>query len=218
MGNDSVLAPDYILNELILKGSNRTNDALVTEFKREKYSFTLLEATYRERTRIPWEERNYISFGLEADNGYLTRAGSLLADQYIVYNSRVFCTRWNGLEKGSIFDDALDDKELEGSLIYLLQSGIDFVKNNSKVRFTKAGMERIDKPDYAERAVVESLVNSLIHRDYIIMGAEIHIDMYDNRLEITSPGGMYKGRAVHGATWQRLEKNPKRNKKPAWLY
>jgi len=218
LGNDSVLAPDYILNELILKGSNRTNDALVTEFKREKYSFTLLEATYRERTRIPWEERNYISFGLEADNGYLTRAGSLLADQYIVYNSRVFCTRWNGLEKGSIFDDALDDKEFEGSLIYLLQSGIDFVKNNSKVRFTKAGMERIDKPDYAERAVVESLVNSLIHRDYIIMGAEIHIDMYDNRLEITSPGGMYKGRAVHGATWQRLEKNPKRNKKPAWLY
>lgn len=205
MGNESVPAPDYILNELILKGSNRTYDALATEFKRENYSFTLLEATYRERTRLQWEQRNYVSFGLETDNGFLTRAGSLLTDQYIVYNSRIFCTRWSGLEKGSIFDDALDDKEFEGNLIYLLQSGCDFVKHNSKVRFEKAGMERIDKPDYAERAIVESLVNSLIHRDYIIMGAEVHIDMYDDRLEVTSPGGMYKGRAVQEQDIENIE-------------
>ena len=45
-----------------------------------------------------------------------------MADQHIVYNSRIFCTRWNGLEKGSIFDDALDDKEYEGNLIYLLKN------------------------------------------------------------------------------------------------
>jgi ATP-dependent DNA helicase RecG len=205
MGNESVPAPGYILNELILKGSNRTFDALATEFKRESYSFTLLEATYRERTRTPWEERNYISFGLESDGGYLTRAGSLLTDQHIVYNSRVFCTRWNGLDKGSVFDDALDDKEYEGNLIYLLQNGCDFIKNNSKVRFAKAGMERIDKPDYAERAIIESLVNALIHRDYIIMGAEIHVDMYDDRLEITSPGGMYKGRAVQEQDVENIE-------------
>jgi ATP-dependent DNA helicase RecG len=205
IGNESNPAPDYVSNELILKGTNRTYDALATEFKRENYSFNLLEATYRERTRIPWEERNYVSFGLEADDGFLTRAGSLLTDQHIVYNSRVFCTRWNGLVKGSIFDDALDDKEYEGNLIYLLQSGCDFVKNNSKVRFEKAGMERIDKPDYADRAIVECLVNSLIHRDYIIMGAEVHIDMYDDRLEITSPGGMYKGRAVQEQDIENIE-------------
>ena len=153
IGNESIPAPDYILNELILKGTNRTYDALVTEFRREDYSFTLLEATYRERTKIQWEQRNYISFGLETDNGYLTRAGSLLTDQHVAYNSRVFFTRWNGLEKGSIYDDALDDKEYEGNLIYLLQSGCDFIKNNSKVRFEKKGMERIDKPDYAERFI-----------------------------------------------------------------
>ncbi|MCL2766948.1 MAG: putative DNA binding domain-containing protein, partial [Peptococcaceae bacterium] len=158
LGNESIPTPDYIISELILKGTNRTYDALATEWKRESYSFTLLEATYRERTRLAWEQRNYISFGLETDNGFLTRAGSLMTDQHIVYNSRVFCTRWNGLEKGSIFDDALDDKEYEGNLIYLLQSGCDFVKNNSKVRFAKAGMERIDKPDYAERAIIECLV------------------------------------------------------------
>ena len=73
------------------------------------------------------------------------------------------------------------------------------------MRFEKAGMERIDKPGCAERAVVESLVNSLIHRDYIIMGAEVHIDMYDDRLEITSPGGMYKGRSVQEQDVENIE-------------
>ncbi len=205
MGSESTPAPEYMLSELILKGTNRTYDALTVEHMRENQSFNLLEATYRERTLIPWEKRNYISFGLETDGGFLTRAGSLLADQHIVYNSRIFCTRWNGLDKGSIFDDALDDKEYEGNLIYLLQSGCDFVKNNSKIRFVKEARGRVDKPDYAERAVTEALVNALIHRDYIIMGAEVHIDMYDDRLEITSPGGMYKGRAIQDQNIENIE-------------
>ena len=120
----------------------------------------------------------------------------LLTDQNSVYNSRIFCTRWNGLKKTSIFDDAIDDKEFSGNLITLLQNAGDFIKNNSKVRFTKKDTERIDKPDYAQRAVTEALVNALIHRDYIVMGKEIHIDMYDDRVEIVSPGGMFDGKAI----------------------
>jgi ATP-dependent DNA helicase RecG len=168
----------------------------VTEHRRDDYSFTLLEATYRQRTGIRFDDGDYRSFGLVDKEGHLTRAGMLLADQPAVYTSRLFCTRWNGLEKGSIFDDALDDKEYSGNLMYLLDSGCDFVKNNSKVRFAKAATERIDKPDYAERAVTEALVNALIHRDYLMIGSEIHIDIYDDRVEISSPGGMYGGGLV----------------------
>jgi len=196
IGNESIPAPDYMLNELILKGTNRTYDVVATEHTKKSVSFTLLQATYLHRTRIPFEESDFGSFGLITDDDYLTRAGTLLTDQHIVYNSRVFCTRWDGLEMGSVFEDALDDKEYEGNLIHLLTSGCDFVKNNSKVRFVKEAMERIDKPDYSERAVMEALVNALIHRDYLVMGAEVHIDMYDDRLEISSPGGMYEGPVI----------------------
>lgn len=196
VGNSSVPAPDHILKELILKGSNQTFDSLSTTHKIEEYSFTLLEATYRERTHLTFEKSDYLSFGLVDTNGYLTHAGMLLTDQNSVYNSRIFCTRWNGLKKTSIFDDAIDDKEFSGNLITLLQNAGDFIKNNSKVRFTKKDTERIDKPDYAQRAVTEALVNALIHRDYIVMGKEIHIDMYDDRVEIVSPGGMFDGKAI----------------------
>lgn len=196
VGNESVVAPDYVVNELILKGTNRSFDALSSDAKKADYSFTLLEATYLERTGLRFEPSDYISFGLADKDGLLTNAGRLLTDQHIVFNSRIFCTRWNGLEKGSIFDDALDDKEFEGNLIYLLQNGSDFVRNNSKVRFVKEARYRVDKPDYADRAVTEALVNALIHRDYIVMGSEIHIDMYDDRLEIQSPGGMFEGKPI----------------------
>ena len=193
IGNESVIAPDYIVNELILKGTHQSFDSLITNEKKSDYSFTLLEATYRERTGNRFEPSDYVSFGLADKDGFLTNAGKLLTDQHTIYNSRLFCTRWNGLEKGSIFDDALDDKEYEGNLIYLLQSGCEFIRNNSKVRFEKKARYRVDKPDFADRAVTEALVNALIHRDYIILGSEIHIDMYDDRVEIVSPGGMFEG-------------------------
>ncbi len=67
-----------------------------------------------------------------------------MTDQHTVYNSRMFCTRWNGLENGSIFYDALDDKEYEGNLIYLLKSGSEFIRNNSKVRFVKEAQYRVE--------------------------------------------------------------------------
>ena len=54
-------------------------------------------------------------------------------------------------------------------------------------------MIRKNFEEYPTKAVREALVNAIIHRDYQIIGSEIHIDMYDDRLEITSPGGMLDG-------------------------
>ena len=196
IGNESVVAPDYMLRELILKGTNRTFDSLITDSKKEDYSFTLFEATCLEQSSLRVKNTDYVSFGLINAKGFLTNAGRLLADQPIVYNSKIFCTRWNGVDKGSTFDDALDDKEYQGNLIYLLKSGTEFIRNNSKVRFEKKAQYRVDKPDYSERAVTEALVNALIHRDYLVEGSEVHIDMYDDRLEIHSPGGMYRGKPI----------------------
>ncbi len=75
MGNESILVPDHILNELILKGSNRTYDSIVTDYNKNDYSFTLLEATYLERTSTRLGSSDYVSFGLMTKDNILTRAG-----------------------------------------------------------------------------------------------------------------------------------------------
>ena len=62
---------------------------------------------------------DYESFGLVDEKGNLTNAGALLADESPVRHSRLFCTRWNGLNKSSGVLDALDEAEYEGSVINL---------------------------------------------------------------------------------------------------
>ncbi len=57
----------------------------------------------------------------------------------------------------------------------------------------KDSVYRVEYPEYPERAVQEVIVNALIHRDYTVIGSEVHIDIYDDRLEVYSPGGMYDG-------------------------
>ena len=156
-------------------------------------SFTKLKSVYKQRTGNSFEDTDYESFGLIDEKGNLTNAGELLADESPVRHSRLFCTRWNGLDKASGVVDAVDDKEYTGGLITLLQSGIEFITNNSKKAWKKVSDRRIEMPDYPERAVMEGLVNALIHRSYTQVGSEVHIDMFDNRIEIYSPGGMVSG-------------------------
>ena len=73
---------------------------------------------------------------------------------------------------------------------------LNFITTNSKKKWKKLSDRRIEMPDYPERSVLEGLVNALIHRSYIELGSEVHIDMFDDRLEIYSPGGMYDGTKV----------------------
>lgn len=75
----------------------------------------------------------------------------------------------------------------------LLREAINFVRSNTKRGWTKLPTGRKNKTEYAERAVLEAMVNHFIHRDYTVMGGEVHLDIYDNRIVVTSPGGMYNG-------------------------
>ena len=83
-----------------------------------------------------------------------------------------------------------------GDIISQLLKSHDFIKMNSKVRWKKMSDHRVNKPDYADRAVFEALANALMHRDYDVIGSEVHVDIFDDRLEIYSPGGMPDGKLI----------------------
>ncbi len=193
IGNQSVPASRIDLFNLSLRGEHISYDSLQSKKNLEDVSFKELKIEYKERTGKDFEEKDLKSFGLINDEGNLTIAGALFADNYQVYQSRVFCTRWNGLTKANGRMDALDDIEFESNIIYLLKASLDFLKRNSKKMWKKGPVYRIEYPEYPERAVQEALVNALIHRDYSVIGSEVHVDIYDDRLEIYSPGGMYDG-------------------------
>lgn len=66
-------------------------------------------------------------------------------------------------------------------------------------------------PDYPYRAVLEGVVNALIHRNYMEIGSEVHIDMFDDRIEIYSLGGMVSGISLEGKD---LLKIPSKRRNP----
>jgi ATP-dependent DNA helicase RecG len=196
VGSDSVTAPPNRLRELVMRGKNLTVDALPTEYKVEDLTFMILNATFKKVKKQILTKNDYISFGMCKPDGTLTQAGLMFSDECPMLQSRVFCTRWDGLDKSGGSDDAIDDKEFEGDLISQLLMSHEFIKMNSKVRWKKMPNHRVNKPDYADRAVFECLANALMHRDYDVVGSEVHVDMFNDRLEIYSPGGMADGMLI----------------------
>ena len=193
LGNESIPAKNSDLINLILKGKNRSYDSLGTDIKKDNVSFTKLKSLYYLKTGNEFTDSDLDSFGLVNKDNFLTNAGALLADEPIIKHSRIFCTRWNGLDMTSGIEEALNDNEFEGSILLLLQNAENFIKVNTKKKWKKGNESRIEMPDYPERAIQEVLVNAIIHRDYAVIGSEIHIDIYDDRIEIYSPGGMFDG-------------------------
>lgn len=196
IGNESVTANAAELKRLVLRGKNSSFDSLMTDYDFKDYSFSKLRERYKEWNGTSMSEKSFESFEIVDEKGKLTNAGALLADNCPIRYSRLFCTRWNGLDKSGGQIDALDSAEYSGSLIMLLNEGVSFVKRNMKKQWKKTANSRIEMPDFCERSVFEGIVNGLIHRDYLINGSEVHIDIFDDRLVIYSPGGMPDGTKV----------------------
>ena len=170
VGNESVECNSQQLLSLVLKGTHMTWDSLPTQVNASKHSFIILANTFHEQTHQEWNDKYLESFGLVTPDGKLTNAGLLFVDNCTVFQSRIFCTRWTGLYK----DDAISSVEHRANLVLLLKYGMDFIKN-----YTMSGW-----------------VNHLIHRDYTVMGGEVHIDIYDDRVELVSPGAMLDGTQI----------------------
>ena len=196
VGNESVKATPTELKRLVLRGKNTSYDSQNSTYKIEDFAYTQLRARYKKWTGNSFEEKDLVSFGIVNEDGCLTNAGVLLVDDSPIRWSRLFCTRWNGLNKSGGTVDALDDAEYSGSVISLIEDGEAFIKRNAKKMWKKTSNSRIEMPEYVERSYHEALVNALVHRDYLVNGSEVHIDIYDDRMEIYSPGGMPDGSVI----------------------
>ncbi|MDR2546293.1 MAG: putative DNA binding domain-containing protein [Lachnospiraceae bacterium] len=102
-----------------------------------------------------------------------------------------------GMEMGETGDDNerfIDNQRLTGVISEMVDLAVDFVKRNSRtsIIIDNDGKRR-DKLEYPMRAVREAILNALVHRDYSIytQNVPIRIEMYRNRIEIISPGGLY---------------------------
>lgn len=89
----------------------------------------------------------------------------------------------------------IDNKRIDGTISSMLQQAISFIQNNTRnsTFINPLTGNREDKSEYPIKALREIILNALIHRDYSIYSENdpIRIEIYDDRVEISNPGGLY---------------------------
>jgi ATP-dependent DNA helicase RecG len=124
------------------------------------------------------------------ESGYhrLTVSGVLLCNdnpEKFIPNAVIEAVAYKGNYRDSNYQH--DAKTIKGTLDSQVRDAINFVKKNMKVWAVK-DPGRMDIPQFGIRAVFEAVVNAVAHRDYSVHGSKIRLFMFDNRLELYSPG------------------------------
>jgi ATP-dependent DNA helicase RecG len=83
-----------------------------------------------------------------------------------------------------------DRSELAGPLAQLVDQSINFVSKHTKRYQVVLGSRRVIWPEYPEEVLREALLNAFAHRDYGRRGTTVDVTVWDDRIEIRSPGGL----------------------------
>lgn len=197
-----IIEEDYVLKELVLEGENKYFDQQVchgesvSDEEIEKFC-EWLEKLARKNSENDTEIRKItrntlLSWKvLEEKNGRIfpTNAYILLSGKENWEVSRkIQCGVFKG-ETRSIF---VDKKEFEGSIIMQLEKAYQYVLEKINLGSDIVGIYRVDKYEIPPKSIREVIANAVIHRSYLEPN-DIQIALYDNRLEITSPGMLLSG-------------------------
>jgi ATP-dependent DNA helicase RecG len=121
------------------------------------------------------------------DELQLTYAAILLFGRYPqqwLPNATILAGRFPGLALSSMYIK----QDIAGSLPVQLKQTEEFIRGNLRTVVRMIGLQHQESLEYPFEAVRELLVNAVAHRDYNLQGDNIHLNIYANRLEISSPG------------------------------
>jgi len=95
--------------------------------------------------------------------------------------------------KGPHRTEFIDSKEVKGPIYKMLDDVELFFKRNTRLASKVVEFKRVDIPEYPYEAIREAAINSIAHRDYTYRWSPIMFSIFDNRIEISSPGGLLPG-------------------------
>ncbi len=124
-------------------------------------------------------------------------------DDYL-YNSYIQAVVYRGREKDA--DDQIDSQDYTGPLDQQIIQTMGFAKRYNAVA-AKKDIGRIDVPQYSMRAIFEAIVNAVVHRDYSKTSSKIRLFMFDDRLELYSPGALANTVTVDNLRYSQATRN-----------
>ncbi|MDL2123641.1 MAG: helix-turn-helix domain-containing protein [Deltaproteobacteria bacterium] len=139
-----------------------------------------------------------------SENGQMTNAGVLFfskSTEFLLLQVTVTCVLYKGIERIYV----LDRKDFSGNNI---ENAVMFVLRHTNLEYKIEKLRREEIPEIPEVALREAVVNAVCHRDYFEKGANVMIEIFDDRLEISSPGGLPSGLTRKSFGTKSVVRNP----------
>lgn len=182
--------------EEIIEMSRRSKplqyDLLPTEneFRREDFQDLLTFSAAQGADDSLLNEKALISMGFITSDGKLSNGASLFQDKYQGDKTEIQCSVFSGFNRGSerIVSINRYNGNLTNGILYML----DYVRQRMNHSIIKLPDTRIEIDAFPDRALFEGIVNAVAHRDYEMDRTQIQVDIFRDRLEITSPGGFFQ--------------------------
>ncbi len=141
-------------------------------------------------------------------NGLLFRNAGVL---FFARNVRHFfpeayvtCLLGRGADKVHV----LDRKDFDGGIVADVEDAMRFVERNTRTAYRIEGLRRENVPEYPMKALREAITNAVMHRDWFFDGANVFVELYADRIEVSSPGGLPKGLRVSDLGYRSIRRNP----------
>ena len=150
----------------------------------QNLTFVAAKAIFQKQN-VDFDAAKMKTLGLVSADGIYSNVGLLLSDQC---TSTMKAATFAGTDQ----NEFQDRREFGGSLFQQMEELYAYLDLRNKTKATFDGLYRTDTRDYPEVAIRETLMNSLVHRDYSYSASTL-VSVYDDRMEFTSIGGLPAG-------------------------
>ena len=181
--------------EMSVKSKNTQYDILTSDVKYDVSKFKKLRQFYTSHNNgKELSEKALQSMGFYDEEGFLANGATLFSDDYQDKKTEVQCSVFSGFNKGS--ERIVTINRFSGNILDVINYIMEFVTQRMNHSMIKLGDTRKNIDAYPQRALFEGVINAVAHRDYFLDGTQIQVDMFKDRLEISSPGSFYRGEKI----------------------
>ncbi|MCL2154668.1 MAG: putative DNA binding domain-containing protein [Leptospirales bacterium] len=192
VGSVNRQADETIIAELERRKRNISFDSeLVMDKPAEDLDINNFRQEYKEKTGEKLDNRTLRKLELIKDvQGieYPSNALVLFSDdkirQSMFHYAKVECARFKGIKS----EEFIDQKSIYSNISTQAEEAYNFVLRHINKGATVEGVYTVSRWEYPVKAIREVIRNAIVHRDYSLMGKDVKVAVYDDMIEITSPG------------------------------
>ncbi len=192
--SSSRLASPEEIRDLVLSSENISYDSFFTEQIYNENDFTSLQKAAMAAKGEELTKKQLVSIGFCNDGFKLSKGALLFRDGCRSELTRVDVTFYPSINKGERI--MLAPSTFVGPITKVIDETTSYIVSRSATLWIKTDEGREERPSFPERSVREAISNALTHRNYYMSTSIIEIDVYVDRLEITSPGSLLGSKRI----------------------